>query len=155
MKYEYPACRTAEGTEDWFGVSLPDPYAWLKQAGDVQVLDFVARENAFTDAWFDADRLQAKIAQLKADKLPELYYSLTRFKDGYLAAERREGKPFIRIVDARTNQELCKYNLNENYTNMTAMIFGEVYRYNGEWKFNAIGQATTDPGLGELVGRYV
>lgn len=100
MKYEYPACRTAEGTEDWFGVSLPDPYAWLKQAGDVQVLDFVARENAFTDAWFDADRLQAKIAQLKADKLPELYYSLTRFKDGYLAAERREGKPFIRIVDA-------------------------------------------------------
>ena len=62
---------------------------------------------------------------------------------------------FIRIVDARTNQELCKYNLSENYDNMTAMIFGEVYRHNGEWKFNAIGQATTDPGLGELLGRYV
>ena len=62
---------------------------------------------------------------------------------------------FIRIVDASTNQELCKYNLNEDYTNKTAMIFGEVYRHNGEWKFNAIGQATTDPGLGELIGRYV
>ena len=62
---------------------------------------------------------------------------------------------FIRIVDARTNQELCKYNLSENYDNMTAMIFGEVYRHNGEWKFNAIGQGTTDPGLGELVSRYI
>ena len=38
---------------------------------------------------------------------------------------------------------------------MTAMIFGEIYRHNGEWKFNAIGQGTTDPGLGELVGRYI
>ena len=32
---------------------------------------------------------------------------------------------FIRIVDARNNQELCRYNLSENYDNMTAMIFGE------------------------------
>ena len=37
---------------------------------------------------------------------------------------------------------------------MTAMIFGEVYRHNGEWKFNAIGQGTNDPGLPELVERY-
>lgn len=62
---------------------------------------------------------------------------------------------FIRIVDARTNQELCKYNLSENYNGMTAMIFGEIYRNNGEWKFNAIGQGTTDPGLGELSRRYM
>ena len=49
----------------------------------------------------------------------------------------------------------AEYDLTENYNGMTAMIFGEVYRHNGEWKFNAIGQATTDPGLGELLGRYV
>ena len=100
MKYEYPVCKTVDVTEEWFGTKLPDPYAWLKEAGDPQVLDFVARENAFTDAWFDADRLQAKIARLKEEKLPELFYSLVRFGDGYLATERREGKPFIRIVDA-------------------------------------------------------
>ncbi len=34
------------------------------------------------------------------------------------------------------------------------MIFGEVYRYNGEWKFNAVGQGTKDPGLNELCARY-
>ena len=44
--------------------------------------------------------------------------------------------------------------MSENYDNMTAMIFGEVYRYNGEWKFTAVGAATTDNGLGEIVRRY-
>ena len=33
-------------------------------------------------------------------------------------------------------------------------IFGEIYRYNGEWKFNAIGQGTTDTGLSALARRY-
>ena len=31
------------------------------------------------------------------------------------------------------------------------MIFGEIYRYNGEWKFNAVGNGTTDPGLGRTL----
>ena len=62
---------------------------------------------------------------------------------------------FIRLVDARNNKEMCKYNLTENYSGMTAMIFGEIYRYNGEGKFNAVGNGTTDPGLGELCQRFV
>lgn len=61
---------------------------------------------------------------------------------------------FIRLVDARNNNEMCKYNLTDNYSGMTAMIFGEVYRHNGEWKFSAIGQGTNDPGIGELCNRY-
>ena len=54
----------------------------------------------------------------------------------------------------KTNRELCKYNLSENYSGMTAMIFGEIYRHNGEWKFNAIGQGTTDTNIGELCRHY-
>lgn len=61
---------------------------------------------------------------------------------------------FIRIVDGRNNMELCKYNLSENYDGMTAMIFGEIYRNNGEWKFNAIGQATKDTRIAQLAERY-
>lgn len=77
----------------------------------------------------------------------------------YQAVQRKQHfgmiqNAFIRIVDARNNQEMIKYNLSENYNGMTAMIFGEIYRNNGEWKFNAVGQATTDPGLAELVRRY-
>lgn len=78
----------------------------------------------------------------------------------YQAVQRKQHfgmiqNAFIRLVDQRNNKEMCKYNLTEDYSGMTAMIFGEIYRYNGEWKFNAIGQGTTDPGLGELAKRYV
>ncbi len=62
---------------------------------------------------------------------------------------------FIRICDAETGQELCKYNLSENYNGMTAMIFGELYRYNGAWKFNAIGQPTSDNSIGEMAKRFL
>ena len=61
---------------------------------------------------------------------------------------------FIRICDENTGEEFCRYNLSESYAGMTAMIFGEIYRYNGEWKFNAIGQGTKDTGLSALAKRY-
>ena len=61
---------------------------------------------------------------------------------------------FIRIVDADTNKELCKFNLTDNYSGRTAMIFGEVYRYNGEWKFSAIGEGTNDNGIADVARRY-
>lgn len=61
---------------------------------------------------------------------------------------------FVRLVDSATNTELMKYNLTDDYSGMMAVIFGEVYRYNGEWKFAAVGQGTSDPGLGELASRY-
>ena len=64
-------------------------------------------------------------------------------------------KAYIRVIEDRNNAGVGWYNLSEDYDNMTAMIFGEVYRNNGEWKFNAIGQATTDPGLVELARRYM
>ena len=64
------------------------------------------------------------------------------------------GNAFIRICDERTGAEFCRYNLTENYAGMTAMIFGEIYRKGGAWKFSAIGQGTKDPGLRELAKRY-
>ena len=47
---------------------------------------------------------------------------------------------FIRLVNLANHSEICKFNLSENYYGMTGMVVGEIYRYNGEWKFNAIGQ---------------
>lgn len=47
---------------------------------------------------------------------------------------------FIRLVDMASCQEFCKFNLSENYNGMTGLVVGEIYRRNGEWKFNAIGQ---------------
>ena len=47
---------------------------------------------------------------------------------------------FIRIVDRNTGVELARYDLSEDASTETAMIFGEVYRNGAEWKFRAVGQ---------------
>jgi tellurium resistance protein TerD len=47
---------------------------------------------------------------------------------------------FIRVVDAATNAELARYDLSEDASTETAMIFGELYRMGNEWKFRAVGQ---------------
>ncbi len=47
---------------------------------------------------------------------------------------------FMRIVDQNSNTEVARYDLSEDYSIETAMIFGTIYLHNGEWKFKAIGQ---------------
>ena len=94
------------------------------------------------------------------DRVPAEYDRIVMVVNIYNAAKRHQHfgmirNAFIRVVDARNGQELLRYNLSENYDNMTAMIFGEVYRHNGEWKFNAIGQATTDDGIAQLAQRFM
>ncbi len=103
----------------------------------------------------DDEQIIVDLASIPAD-----YDKIVLVVNIYQAVQRRQHfgmiqNAFIRLVDARTNTEMCKYNLTDDYSGMTAMIFGEVYRHNGEWKFNAIGQGTNDPGLGELVNRFV
>jgi len=56
---------------------------------------------------------------------------------------------FMRVVEPNSNKELARYDLSEDYSIETAMIFGEVYRHNAEWKFKAIG-AGFGGGLGPL-----
>ncbi|MGM0615340.1 MAG: TerD family protein [Pseudomonadota bacterium] len=47
---------------------------------------------------------------------------------------------FMRVVNGEDGKELARYDLSEDYSVETAMIFGEVYRHGDEWKFKAIGQ---------------
>lgn len=93
-------------------------------------------------------------------RIPAEYDKIVIVVNIYQARQRNQHfgmiqNAFIRLVDGRNNSEMCRYNLTENYSGMTAMIFGELYRYNGEWKFSAMGQGTNDPGLGELARRYI
>jgi tellurium resistance protein TerD len=47
---------------------------------------------------------------------------------------------FIRVVNAADKSELARYDLSEDASTETAMVFGELYRNGPEWKFRAIGQ---------------
>ena len=58
-------------------------------------------------------------------------------------------KAFIRCVNADGNVEIARYDLSEDSSTETAMIFGEIYRAGSEWKFKAIGQGFQG-GLGPL-----
>ncbi|GAA1074923.1 MULTISPECIES: TerD family protein [Kitasatospora] len=47
---------------------------------------------------------------------------------------------YIRVVNLTDGREIARYDLTEDASTETAMIFGELYRYQGEWKFRAVGQ---------------
>jgi len=60
---------------------------------------------------------------------------------------------FIRIVDCANNTEVARYDLSEDGSTESALIFSQLYRHNGEWKFKAIGQGFAG-GLGPLAKHY-
>ena len=60
---------------------------------------------------------------------------------------------YIRIVNTQGDAEVARYDLSEDSSTETAMIFGELYKNNGEWKFRAVGQGFAG-GLGPLAASY-
>ena len=97
---------------------------------------------------------------VELNKVPADYSKIVFVVTIYQARERNQQfgmikNAFIRVVDADTGKELCKYNLSENYEGKTAMIFGEVYRYNGEWKFSAVGEGLDANGISDVAKRYM
>lgn len=60
---------------------------------------------------------------------------------------------YIRVVNSKTGKEVARFDLSEDASTNTAMIFGELYRHNNEWKFKAIAQGY-DGGLGSLAKSF-
>ena len=60
---------------------------------------------------------------------------------------------FIRVVNDATGTEIVRYDLAEDYSTETAMVFGELYRNNEEWKFRAVGQGYAG-GLKAMCDQY-
>jgi tellurium resistance protein TerD len=60
---------------------------------------------------------------------------------------------FIRIYNEETGEELLRYDLGEDFSIETAVVFGELYKNNNEWKFNAIGSGYQG-GLAALCANY-
>ena len=60
---------------------------------------------------------------------------------------------FVRVVNKDSNNEVARYDLSEDASIETAMVFGEIYRHSGEWKFKAVGQGYAG-GLAALAKNY-
>ena len=98
--------------------------------------------------------------QIKIDlaRVPENISHIAFTVTIYEADERRQNfgqvaNAFIRIVDEAKGQEILRYDLGEDFSIETAAVFGELYRHNGEWKFNAIGSGYPG-GLAALCANY-
>lgn len=60
---------------------------------------------------------------------------------------------YIRVLNQGNGSEVARYDLSEDASTVTAMIFGELYRNNGEWKFKAVGQGFSN-GLAEMARNF-
>ncbi len=60
---------------------------------------------------------------------------------------------FIRLVNDESQKEVTRYDLSEDASTETSMLFAELYRHNGEWKFRAVGQGYAG-GLASVCAQY-
>lgn len=88
----------------------------------------------------DDEVIRVELAKIPAD-LDKVVFTVTI----YDAETRKQNfgqvsHAYIRIINEENGQEIARYDLSEDASIETAMIFGEIYRIGGEWKFKAVGQ---------------
>ena len=96
---------------------------------------------------------------ISLDKLPDKCNKVVFSVCIYEAKKRRQSfsqvkNAYIRLLDIDKNNEVvCIYNLSKDGGNKTAVIFSELYRENGSWKFKAVGESI-DASVITLAGMY-
>ena len=101
----------------------------------------------------DDEKLLVDLSRIPAD-VDKVVFTVTIYE-----AEKRHQNfgavrnAFIRVVNRQDNAEVVRFDLSEEASANTAMIFAELYRYTGEWKFRAVGQGF-EGGLGALARSY-
>lgn len=89
----------------------------------------------------DGDDEQVKVdLSLIPESIARIAFTVTIHE----AAERSQNfgqvsNAYVRVVNSETDEEILKYDLGEDFSVETAIVVGELYRHNGEWKFNAVG----------------
>ena len=94
------------------------------------------------------------------DRIPDYVQKMAFVVNIYDANVRKQHfglvrNAYIRVVDRDSNNEVCKFNLSDNYDGMTGLVAGEIYRSGREWKFDAIGQPVREASrLSRLLDLY-
>jgi tellurium resistance protein TerD len=99
-----------------------------------------------------------EVVNVSLDKLPaeitKLSFAVTIHEaDGRKQNFGMVSNAFMRVVNGDGGAEIARYDLSEDASTETAMIFGELYRHGAEWKFKAIGQGFAG-GLGPLAKSF-
>lgn len=110
-------------------------------------------DNLTGDAEGDDESIQVELNKLPTE-IDKVIFSVTIHD----AANRKQNfgqvaKAYIRILNQENSQEIARFDLSEDASIETAMIFGEIYRNGADWKFKAVGQGFTG-GLGPLAASF-
>lgn len=101
----------------------------------------------------DDEQVNINLGEVPAD-VKKLVFAVTIHEAGTRNQNFGQvANAFMRVINQDGEKELARYDLSEDYSVETAMIFGEVYRHNDEWKFKAIG-AGFEGGLGPLAASH-
>ena len=101
----------------------------------------------------DDETVKVELSKVSAD-LDKVVFAVTIYE----ADIRKQNfgqvnHAYIRVVNDETRQEIARYDLSEDASIETAMIFGEIYRVGSDWKFKAVGQGFAG-GLGALAASF-
>ncbi len=101
----------------------------------------------------DDEQIKVELSLVPAN-IQKIVFSATIYE-----AETRQqnfgqvNNAFIRIYNEDSGEEMLRYDLGEDFSIETAVVFGELYRHGSEWKFNAIGSGYQG-GLAALCANY-
>ena len=101
----------------------------------------------------DDEQIKIDLSRVPAE-ITKIAFTVTIYE----AEARRQNfgqvsNAFVRIFDENTGEELLRYDLGEDFSIETAVVFGELYKNGDEWKFNAIGSGYQG-GLAALCNMY-
>lgn len=96
-------------------------------------------DNRTGDGAGDDEQIEVDLNKVPADTTKIAFVATI-----YKADERRQNfgqvsNAYIRVMDESTGNEICRYDLGEDFSIESAVVFGELYKNGDEWKFNAIG----------------
>ena len=99
-----------------------------------------------------------EVIKVNLSKVPADIHKIVMTVTIHEAEQRKQNfgqveNAFVRVVNAKSNQEVVRYDLSEDYSIETALIMAELYRKDGEWRINAVG-AGYEGGLQALLDRY-
>lgn len=110
-------------------------------------------DNKTGDGDGDDEQIKVELSKVPAS-VEKIAFTVTIHE----AAERYQNfgqvsNAFIRVFNENNSEELIRYDLSEDYSIETAVVVAELYRHNGEWKFNAIGSGF-EGGLAALCNNF-
>ena len=151
----------------WSGADLDVSAFPLGSSGQIPAEDFfvfynnlISKDGAVTHSGDDTsggqgDRESITVELERLDPRIEQIVFVATIHDADLTGENfgQVRNSYIRIYNTENSEEICKYELDEDYSVETAVEFGRIYKRNGAWRFEAIGNGASG-GLSTFVKKY-